>query len=309
VAFSLDGRFLATGSQTDLSARLWDAEGRPVGERLPHPSGIRELAFSADSQALLTVGRGKDSRGLVRRWEVPTGRLLETFPQRRGEWLDTTVSPRGTYVAVNYLEQLGAPEILELRDSATGQPVGTPIRQTPFVGYAFLPDEKKVLTVRTLREGDDPSAELRLWDTANARLLALETGPCSGYRPCFAPDGNSFAVVLDSGVTFWDRDSRAQFWDTAILRPLGPPQTFPSPSPGRSALAFHPRGEMVAITTPNGVILVPAPRPLEQDAAHLRLWIEVATGLELDAGGAVVELDAKTWRERWQHLQELGGPP
>jgi hypothetical protein len=240
---------------------------------------------------------------------VSTGRLLETFPHRRGDWLNTTLSPRGTYVAVNYLEAQGGPKLLELRDSATGQPVGTPLRQEEFVGFAFLPDEKTLLTAVLLKDGDNPSADFRLWSTANARLLALRTVPCNGYRPCFAPDGNSFAVVLDSGVEFWDRDSRVQFWDTATLRALGPPHPFPSPTPGGCALAFHPRGEMVAITTPKGVILVPAPRPLGQDDARLRLWIEVATGLELDPAGAVVELDAKTWRGRWGRLQELGGPP
>jgi hypothetical protein len=42
---------------------------------------------------------------------------------------------------------------------------------------------------------------------------------------------------------------------------------------------------------------------------RLRLWVEVATGLELDAGGAVIDLDARAWRERWNRLQKLGGPP
>jgi hypothetical protein len=42
---------------------------------------------------------------------------------------------------------------------------------------------------------------------------------------------------------------------------------------------------------------------------RLRLWVEVATGYELDPGGAPVELDATTWRQRWDRLQKLGGPP
>jgi len=42
---------------------------------------------------------------------------------------------------------------------------------------------------------------------------------------------------------------------------------------------------------------------------RIRLWLEVNTGQELDAGGTVVDLDAKTWRERYDRLQKLGGPP
>jgi len=34
-----------------------------------------------------------------------------------------------------------------------------------------------------------------------------------------------------------------------------------------------------------------------------------ATGLELDADGAIEELDDATWELRWQRLRELGGPP
>jgi WD40 repeat protein len=239
---------------------------------------------------------------------VRTGKLLNTIPHRLGDWDDTTLSPRGTYVAVEYQEQAGGPSILEFWDAATGQLVGTPMRHYPPIqGFAFSPDEKTLLT---LADGVDGFGQLRLWDVATHRLLALGPVPCSGHRPCFAPDGNSFAVILNYGVKSWDHNSAVQFWDTTTLRSIGPPREFPAGiNPGRHTLAFHPRGEMVAITTDDGAALVPAPRRVQQDATRLRLWVEVATGLELDEYGAVVELDAKTWRERWERLQKLGGPP
>lgn len=51
------------------------------------------------------------------------------------------------------------------------------------------------------------------------------------------------------------------------------------------------------------------PQPLQGDAPRLRLWAEVVTGREVDAGGEIADLDAKTWQRRWQQLQKLGGPP
>jgi hypothetical protein len=39
------------------------------------------------------------------------------------------------------------------------------------------------------------------------------------------------------------------------------------------------------------------------------LWAQVITGLEVDELTAVRVLDAATWQQRRQRLQNLGGPP
>jgi tetratricopeptide (TPR) repeat protein len=41
----------------------------------------------------------------------------------------------------------------------------------------------------------------------------------------------------------------------------------------------------------------------------MELWAQVLTGMELDEHDAVRVLNASTWQERRQRLQELGGPP
>jgi hypothetical protein len=48
---------------------------------------------------------------------------------------------------------------------------------------------------------------------------------------------------------------------------------------------------------------------LQGSPERLRVWVEVITGAELDPCGEVAALDPKTWHERRQRLQELGGPP
>jgi WD40 repeat protein len=67
VAFSPDGRVLASLAYNG-DTRFWDAAtGRPIGPVLGHPGPGNALAFLPDGSALLT-GTGD---ALVRRWRVP----------------------------------------------------------------------------------------------------------------------------------------------------------------------------------------------------------------------------------------------
>jgi hypothetical protein len=51
------------------------------------------------------------------------------------------------------------------------------------------------------------------------------------------------------------------------------------------------------------------PQPLPGDAECIRCWVEVLTGMALDAEGAIHDLDADALQRRRERLRELGGPP
>jgi hypothetical protein len=110
------------------------------------------------------------------------------------------------------------------------------------------------------------------------------------------------------------KDETAKLWDVATGKPIGPP--LPSgagldlPDRGTTVAAlFRPDGTALLIASWHGAHLWAVPPPMGGDADHIRVWVEVVTGLELDASGAVVELDANAWRQRRERLQELGGGP
>jgi WD40 repeat protein len=165
---------------------------------------------------------------------------------------------------------------------------------------AFSPDGKTVLTGS--RDGT-----ARFWVAATGKPAhppLIHRSPVAVV--IFNPDGKTALTAT--------KDETAQLWDVATGKPIGPP--LPSgagldlPERGTTVTAlFRPEGKAVLTASSHGAELWAVPAPVVGDADRIRLWVEVATGLELDATGAVVELDAETWRQRCERLQELGGGP
>jgi WD40 repeat protein len=326
LAFSADGKRLATGSARDRGVRVWDAAtGRPWGKpcRYADDDEVRAVAFSPDGKSLLALsGRDKNRRAVLTSWDPSEGKqlsstaLLEKEQDNWRAWLSLSFSPRGTYCALVYHNVL-APGLgtLALFDTATGDLVLRREERQSLAEFAFAPDEKRFLTVTKRARDESPDggcrAEVRLWDVATGRPVSeptyhLETPyiELKAGRTAFSPEGRTFVTNNPSGGL----QHGLQFWDAATTKPIGPRL---QPWWVGDTLALDPEGKWLAAATENdaGVLLIPAAPPLPGDPEHIRLRIELATGMELDPGGAVVPVDAQAWRQRWERLQELGGAP
>lgn len=99
LAFSTDGRTLASGSW-DNTVKLWNAQtGRLRHTLTGHSSGVKSVAFSPDGKRVIS---GSDD-GTVKLWDTRSGRLLVTLmilPPSKKEEVSTdwfVFTPEGYY--------------------------------------------------------------------------------------------------------------------------------------------------------------------------------------------------------------------
>jgi WD40 repeat protein/serine/threonine protein kinase len=324
VAFSPDGRLLATGCR-DSVARLWEAgSGRHVRDLTGHRGWVRGVAFSPDSRLLATVSFDRTAR----LWNLETGgpqRLAWEFP---GVLFNVDFSPDGHSLLIGgryAAQQLG---------TGAGKERGPLLQHRHLVnGVAFSPDGRLLATGSADRTA-------RLWAAGSGTLRLRLQHPAVVSTVAFSPDGQTLLTGCEDHLArFWDvasarlvgqplshggwvqgvafgRDGQlvatcggitARIWDAASRRPLGPPLQHES---FVMAVACSPDGStLVTGSDDRTARLWPVPVPLGQGVEQLVAWVQVVTGLELDADGVVHELDDAAWKQRRQRLVELGGPP
>ncbi|QWB27654.1 MULTISPECIES: helix-turn-helix domain-containing protein [Streptomyces] len=246
----------------EAAAALYAAAALPLSERLVSGTEpVGSIALSPDGRTVATHSRD----GKVRIWDLPGGRLRQTFTGHDTDQV-AAFSPDGRTLAVAMARESGTE--IGMWDPVTGRKLGTlAIPDGAVGGLAFSADGRTVAAT-------SPAA-VRVWDVATGRTRHSFTSLPDPEAVSFGSDGRTVAAVGFNGLV--------RVWDVATGRTR---ITHDSHIEGR-AVAISPDGRTYVFVRTDGSVQL-----REVDTGALRRTI--SDGLPMNLDGLAFTPDGRT---------------
>ncbi len=227
VAFSPDGKLLATGD-VNHEIQLWQvSDGKPLLSFALQEGWIWSVAFSPDGRLLA----GSANRA-VHLWDVQTGALVQSFGGYSDRVFSVAFSPDGQLLATGSEDHW-----VRIWDLKSGQLRHQLSGHTDEVRSVAFAVDRQILTLASASY----DGQVRLWNAVSGECLRILSGDAGWlWSVAFSPDGQTLASGGASGaLKLW------QVKTGRCLRRLAVPQQIRS-------LAFSPDGRTIACGSDDG---------------------------------------------------------
>jgi WD40 repeat protein len=206
VAFSPDGKWLATSGANKFVTLRDPTTGQIRHVPTGHPGLVHEVAFSLDSTLLASAG----AEGIVILWSVETGKkilAMQALSEVEGTARTVVFSPDGRLLATGASD--GTIKAWDLKEQKAKWQLA---KQTlPVTSVKFSSGGLLLATATGNWRRRDLPGNLRLWEVATGKELAqLKGHDCEIKRIAFSPTGTRLVSAgADRTILVWDIERKA----------------------------------------------------------------------------------------------------